>query len=373
MTYRNKRMTKEQYKIALRNGMGVFDDPANEPRLPKHGFRPYSGNVVRTPRPFLIEGLLQHGEKLLISGKPKTLKTRFLIVLAISIATGIPFLDHYAVPQRRRVALMLLEDERYEVELFISNFCREHGIDDAELSNWLALWCRDNGRISLSDHDNLLTAGAFVSRYDIFFLGLDNWGLVGEDSNIDVEVRRQLDNFANLRPRDIKGAACGMAVHETKGQRRRDARIGDRIRGAGFAEWYDVGIFLSRRNNRSPVVVEFDLRYRVSPEPFIIPVEGEDSWTRQASENLVGVTDLRENESAAYRPAIIEALKEYPRCSKNKIVTEVGGPRSTIEREFHAMVEEGIAGYAPGRGQKGSQCWLIEQHAEHDQTFASST
>lgn len=62
-----------------------------------------------------IENVLEANEPYLVGGKKKTLKTAFLCDMAISLATGTPFLGHFAVPQARRVLFISAESGQRDI------------------------------------------------------------------------------------------------------------------------------------------------------------------------------------------------------------------------------------------------------------------
>jgi replicative DNA helicase len=56
-------------------------------------------------RGWLVQGVLVRGQPAVIGGAKKTLKTSLAIDMAVSLGTGTPFLGHFAVPEKARVAV----------------------------------------------------------------------------------------------------------------------------------------------------------------------------------------------------------------------------------------------------------------------------
>jgi RecA-family ATPase len=52
---------------------------------------------------YIIEGLLVEGQPTLLGGPKKSLKTSLALAMALSVASGRPFLGQFKVPNRRRV------------------------------------------------------------------------------------------------------------------------------------------------------------------------------------------------------------------------------------------------------------------------------
>src|SRR4051812_16710172 len=55
---------------------------------------------------WLVEGVLVRGQPAVVAGPSKCMKTSALVDLAVSLATGTPFLGRFDVPRPERVALV---------------------------------------------------------------------------------------------------------------------------------------------------------------------------------------------------------------------------------------------------------------------------
>jgi hypothetical protein len=88
-------------------------------------------------RQWLVEGVLVRGEVALIGGPRKNLKTSIALDLALSLATGRPFLGRYPVPEPRRVLFMSGESGRPTLIETAKRIAASKGIDDVAALNIL--------------------------------------------------------------------------------------------------------------------------------------------------------------------------------------------------------------------------------------------
>jgi hypothetical protein len=89
----------------------------------------------------LVEGLLVKGKSALICAPQKCLKTTLSIDLAISLASGTPFLGHFPVPRRVRTIVFSGESGAATLKETLIRICRSKGFEREHLSGWLSLTC----------------------------------------------------------------------------------------------------------------------------------------------------------------------------------------------------------------------------------------
>lgn len=99
--------------------------PAKKPRLSLETVAEMAAHppVLR----WLVEGVLVKGQPMVVGGPPKSLKTSLTLDLAVSVATGTPFLGKFAVPTRRRVAVFSGESGRATVHETVQRVLRAKG------------------------------------------------------------------------------------------------------------------------------------------------------------------------------------------------------------------------------------------------------
>jgi AAA domain/RepB DNA-primase N-terminal domain len=110
---------------------GGWDDlsPAKRPRSPFLDYATFLSQNIETPR-WLIENLWAAGSRGIIGGEPKTSKSTFAIPMALSVATGRPFLgiEEFSVPEAGPVLLIQEENAPWAVQDLLRKFAHSYGL-----------------------------------------------------------------------------------------------------------------------------------------------------------------------------------------------------------------------------------------------------
>lgn len=86
--------------------------------------------VAQNDQPrWLVESLWSHEAVGFVAGQPKLGKTWLALDLALSVATGTPCLDTYAVPEPGSVLVYLAEDPPQAVRQRLAGLCQHRGLD----------------------------------------------------------------------------------------------------------------------------------------------------------------------------------------------------------------------------------------------------
>ena len=91
---------------------------------------------------WLAEGFLPASGNVLVAGYPKTFKTTLLQDLAVSLASGSPFLDKFPVDSAHHVGLVLMEGLQWQAARRIRRLCLSHGLDPREVGKRIHIWHR---------------------------------------------------------------------------------------------------------------------------------------------------------------------------------------------------------------------------------------
>ncbi len=119
---------------------------------------------------WLARRLLVRGQPAIVGGPKKALKTSVLAALAISLASGRPFLGEFEIPRPVRVAMLSGESGAFTLQETGFRVCRALGIDLADVGQNLC-WQFSLPMLSNPGHMGALRAG--LSRDGIEVLILD--------------------------------------------------------------------------------------------------------------------------------------------------------------------------------------------------------
>ncbi len=89
---------------------------------------------------WLVESVLVEGEPAVIGGPKKTLKTTCAIDMALSVASGTKFLNHFPVAKKVKVAVLSGESGTATLQETANRICKAKGINLADAN---VLWQND--------------------------------------------------------------------------------------------------------------------------------------------------------------------------------------------------------------------------------------
>lgn len=200
------------------------------------------------PIPYLVPAVLPAGQFGVVAAKSKSLKTKTVLDLAISLATGTEFLGRWPTPRTARVYFLSREITGAVLDHWVEDICAAKGLVRADLGN---LILDDATDLDLSTPQGLTTLRRIVERHDrqVAFLDPTNFLLPGIDLNSLPEMTAHLN--AIKRVSDDTGAAIGMVHHNRKNaqdyrQHFAPPTLSD-IHGSGFAQVVRWWVLLNRR------------------------------------------------------------------------------------------------------------------------------
>ena len=241
----------------------------------------------------LVEGLIHQGTKAVLASGSKVGKTWILLDLALSVASGTPFLRWPTTAGR--VLFLNFEIQRVFARTRLATLMQRRGIDKADN---LDIW---NLRGKTADFDALVANIIEATKdknYALIVLDPIYKAMVGKSENMAGGVGALCNQLERLA--EATGAAIVFAHHFTKGPAKKKAAI-DRMSGSGvFARDADTIITLTEHDaGESCYTVEMTLRNFAPQEPFVVqwnyPVMMErddmepDLNEEVASEDLHGV------------------------------------------------------------------------------------
>jgi len=198
---------------------------------------------------YLIPGILAAGQPGGIFGAFKTLKTSITADLLISLASGTPFLGHFAVPEPGRALFLSGESGLAALQSIARRICAARGIDLDTLERFELSPKLPN----LDSPDDVKILGRILRRKKPACVAIDPAYLAirGEDARNLFAMGSLLRPLAELC--DETGAAI-LIVHHCKRTRivPGDPATLDDIAWAGFAEFAAQWLLLARRRRYDP-------------------------------------------------------------------------------------------------------------------------
>lgn len=245
----------------------------------------------------ILEGIFDAGDKFALIGSSKLRKSFFLLMLAISLAAGVNFLE-WVVPKRRRVLLVQLEIKEHHFHRRVRRMANAMGITTDDLEDRLrVINARGLGINGPGGIDRIKTAVEDFRPEVIVFDPLYKITTGVENAAEDTKII--LNCFDRLA--EQTGAAVGFVHHDPKGSPG-DRDIRDRGAGSNvLGRDYDAGITLTAHaQNPDSAVVEILLRNYRPQEPFAV------TWT--------------ENEDGGYRFEVSPDVVPDKKTSRTKAI-----------------------------------------------------
>ena len=225
------------------------------------------GNVLLTDRTLvapqeLVTGLLHGGTKGVLGGSSKAGKTWLSLDLAVSIATGTPFLKWPTTPGR--VLFINFEIHRAFIKQRLQTITAKKGLTD--LSN-LSIWTLRGQGAAFDTLLDEIVERIHGERYALIILDPLYKLMIGRSENTAGGVGVLCHQVEQLIERT--GAAVVYAHHFTKGNAAKKKAM-DRLSGSGvFARDADTIITLTEHEEEGCYAVELTLR-NLPPQPAFV-------------------------------------------------------------------------------------------------------
>jgi hypothetical protein len=214
------------------------------------------GDIGESPLDaWLVDSLWTHQAVGLVAGHAKLGKSWLALDFAVSVATGTPVLDRFAVNDPGPVLLFPAEDSPTAVRDRLAGICRHRGVDLAGLNVWVI----ESSILRLDSREDCDALGATVEEFRPRLLILDPLiRLHSSDENSAVEIARILSFLRDLQRRY---ATAVLVVHHARKCSSSDPGLG--LRGSSeIRAWSDSTLYM-RRNKGLELIVE----HRGAPAP----------------------------------------------------------------------------------------------------------
>lgn len=221
------------------------------------------------PKPIaIVQGLLDKGSKMILSGSPKTRKTWTLTHLAVCVATGQPWWDFKVT--RGKVLYINLEIDAPFFRDRVQEIKEKLVLDGQSLKGQLHLW-------NLRGHaaDIKILVSKIINRmkkdYDLVIIDPIYKVLGDRDENSNGDIADMM-NHLDVIIKDT-GAAVVFAHHFSKGNQARKEAM-DRMSGAGaFGRDADTLLSLTQHLNPDTYVVDITVRNHKHIESFCVSLD----------------------------------------------------------------------------------------------------
>ena len=201
---------------------------------------------------FIINGVVTEAQGGCVSAKSKTNKTNLSLAMSVSASTGLPFLEHYEVPEPVPCGFISAESGGATLQDSFRRVCHSvgklpHEISNLQISTRLPLLTTAEGRDQLE---------RYIVKYGLRALWVDPtyMAFAGVDDT-------QLSQMAvHLRPISeiIDRTRCSiiMVHHNRKSPARQGEHYAeptqDDIQGTGFQQWARFFVLLNKRREWEP-------------------------------------------------------------------------------------------------------------------------
>lgn len=233
------------------------------------GFDDFINKPTKKPM-WMVEGIWSESAHGILAGEPKTYKSVLSTDLAISVASGTKFLDHFPVPQQGPVFMIQKENDEAEVQDRVMRIAWSKAlVGQAKLTRSslsidanadLPIRFLNNADFDLTDLADIRWLRRQIRKFRPVLVILDPLYLLapGVDENSAHEMTPILEKLLRIK----QTYDCGtLLVHHYKKQDAKSPIKGAaRISGTGvFHRWFESALLLERPERD-------DARIRMTPE-----------------------------------------------------------------------------------------------------------
>ncbi len=282
------------------------------------------------PLEFLVDPLIVAGSAGFISGEPKIGKTQIALDLAVSLASGRPFLGKFSVPKRRRVLFIENEDGTRLVGRRLRKLMGHYGVTPPELEDWLCFAVRKGFMLDDREWVAALIQQCKERLIEVVFLDVLNLSHTGDENSAR-------DMSAVVRAGRTIMRECGVSffvLHHFRksGKGESSQRGSQRMRGssvlAGFSE---NSIYLSYE--KPFVRVEHETKFAEPYPTFCLQlIDGHFEFMGEGEGKVV--------------PAAFSSLKKMVQTGKTEFTTKelmqlFGKTRKTVINYMKELEKQG--------------------------------
>lgn len=304
--------------------------------------------VSDIPEPeWAIKGWWTHGAHGIIGGPPDSYKSTLAVEMALSLATGVPFLGHYEVTRYAsdgHVLIVQEENSLASLRRMVARICAARGLGDLHERDhgmWEFVHRRGTNlnvshlsleRFDLTDQVQVKRLGDFCNRKQVRYVFFDPvYLMIGDsDENSGRDLRKVLLALTWLK--EETGAASILVHHTGKATDRRGGRA---LLGHTYLHgWMADGMFPTVSNG--VVTVEHKMREMPRPEPDVLMIDPTTwKWTPVSGQhNALGRHDPKMTKASHRLKTIRTLLDDNPEAEAQVLaITESKAARAKKLRE----------------------------------------
>lgn len=333
-------------------------------------------------RDYLIDDFLVANEPMIVGGASKTLKTSVTLDLAISLASGKPFLNHFEVKQPHRLAFISGESGESTLQENLIAICRAKGISPGSLHDLLMGFKLPK----LDDTNQVEDLISELEQADVKIVVVDPLYRslrVGESASNVYSMGEKLELIAERIHR--RGITTLLCHHFRKqGRSHEHAPELEDLSQSGVAEFGRQFLLLKRRTeykwdgkhdlwfhwggsagHQGMKMLSADTGTRSTGIIWQARLESEDAWkaNRKEQDALQKEMEKEDREREKREKAeeakgeIFAIVEKHPGLSTNEILAEVGGRKKGLSDLLELLESEGLIRFEPGA--RNSKRWFL--------------
>jgi AAA domain-containing protein/primase/DNA polymerase family protein len=333
------------------------------------------GAVHDAPPPaigWLVEDIWPQGARGWIGGEAKLGKSWLALELAVSVASGTPFLGKHEVTQSGKVFYLTEESNLRAIYTRLRMILLAKGLEPNLLRGQLHLLVRQ--RVKLTDPrwaTRILTAIDREKPVAVFLDPLRRYHDGGENDSADLVA--VLDAAASFQERPGDHRVAVPIVHHMRksSEANADARAGQQLRGSSdLHAWGDAALYCTGTSeDKNAMVVEVELKDAESPPSFVVGIEYGEPQTvevgRERTEMKPALLRIRDGQASkedikirAVADRVLAFLaQQSDRQSVGAIKSGVAGRDKLIAPALSLLERERKADKQPGP--RNTQLWAV--------------
>jgi|GEM_PF-1330790 len=301
---------------------------------------------------YLIEKTLVKGQPCMVAGPKKGMKTSILIAMAIALATGRRFLDHFSVTRTCRVLVLSGESGLAILQETARRICQSMGVELAEIGG--LFWSDFLPNLDDARHLDALDRMIRKTACEVLIVDPAYLCMPGSDAgNLFVQgsLLRQVSDVCQRH-----GVGLVLAHHTRKlgkAKNRAEYQVPelDDMAWTGFAEFARQWLLIGRREDFVPGTGLHNLWLNIGGSAghsalWAIDIhEGDSSGPRSWKVEVSTPHEVRtEKKAATWRERLLDAARQFPDGeTKTGIFRKAGVRSSEASRNvFDALVSEGV-------------------------------